>query len=78
MTKVGKGTKRMVVTDGNGTLLGVVLARASRAQIRLARETMDAVCVPRPRGRPRKRPERLIADRRYDCDDFQGWVRRRG
>ena len=58
------------MTDGNGTRLGLVVSRANRAEIRLATATMEQVRVPRRRGRPRKRPRQLIADKAYDCDDF--------
>lgn len=56
LREVGQGTKRMGVTDGNWTPLGVALARESRAEIHPTRETTDAICVPCPRGRPRKHP----------------------
>jgi len=59
LTKVGKGTKRMLVIDGNGIPLALFISRASRAEVRLAQETLDRVRVPRESGRPRKRPERL-------------------
>jgi len=68
----------MLVTDGNGTPLGVVLSRANCAEIRLAAATMEQVRVPRRRGRPRKRPQRLVADKAYDCDEFRAWLRRKG
>ena len=78
MTKVGKGTKRMLVVDGNGIPLALVISRASRAEVRLAQETLDRVRVPRKSGRPRKRPERLVADKAYDSDEFRLWLRRKG
>ncbi len=52
--------------------------RASKAEVELAQETLERVRVPRGRGRPRKRPERLVADKAYDCDRFRGWLRRKG
>ncbi len=42
----------MLVTDGKGRRWGGFLARAKRAEIRLAGEAMDAVRVPRPGGCP--------------------------
>ena len=62
LTEVGKGTKRMLVVDGNGIPLALSISRAGRAEVKLARETLERVRVPRRRGRPKKRPERL-ADR---------------
>ena len=76
--KVGKGTKRMLVADGNGIPLALLIARASRAEVKLAEATLDRVRVPRRRGRPRKRPERLVADKAYDCDRLRSWLRRKG
>ena len=68
----------MLVVDGNGIPLGLFIARASRAEVRLAQETLDRVRVPRKSGRPRKRPERLVADKAYDSDEFRLWLRRKG
>jgi len=78
LTKVGKGTKRMLVVDGNGIPLALFISRASRAEVRLAQETLDRVRVPRKSGRPRKRPERLVADKAYDSDELRLWLRRKG
>ena len=45
----------------------------------LAEPTLAAVRVPRrARGRPRVRPERIIADRGYDSDPLRRRLRRRG
>jgi len=78
LTKVGKGTKRMLVVDGNGVPLALSISRASKAEVKLAQETLERVRVPRRRGRPRKRPERLVADKAYDCDRFRSWLRSKG
>ena len=67
-TKRGKGTKWMVLVDGEGIPLGVRLESASPAEVKLAEATLDEVRVPRPKGCPRQRPERVIADRGYDSD----------
>jgi transposase len=59
----------MVVVDGAGVPLGSQLSSASPAEVKLAGGTLDAVAVPRRgAGRPKKRPERVIADRAYDSD----------
>jgi len=57
LTKKGKGTKWMLVIDGNGLPLGFHLDRATTAEVRLAAATLDTISVARPRGRPRRRPE---------------------
>lgn len=62
----------MVVVDGQGLPIGSTLASASPAEVRLAEETLEAVKVPRKgRGRPKKRPLRLIADKAYDSDPLR-------
>ena len=71
-TKKGKGTKWMVVVDGQGIPLGSTLASASPAEVKLAEETLEAVKVPRSgKGRPKKRPARLIGDKGYDSDPLR-------
>jgi hypothetical protein len=58
-----KGTKWMLVIDGNGLPLGFHLDSAQVAEVRLAEQTLDTIRVARPRGRPRQRPAKLVADR---------------
>jgi len=68
-TRRGKGTKCMVVVDGQGVPVGVQLASAQIAECRLAESTLQQVKVPRVgRGRPRSHLRRVIADRGYDSD----------
>ena len=62
----------MVVVDGQGIPIGSTLASASPAEVKLAEETLETVKVPRKgRGRPKKRPLRLIADKAYDSDPLR-------
>jgi transposase len=78
VTKKGKGTKWMLVVDGNGLPLGLHLDSAGRAEVRLAEQALDTISVARPRGRPRQRPEKLVADRGYDSRAFRRALRHRG
>lgn len=78
LTKKGKGTKWMLVVDGNGLPLGFHLDSANHAEVRLAEQTLDTIRVARPRGRPRRRPDKLVADRGYDSASFRRALRRRG
>jgi len=78
LTKKGKGTKWMLVVDGNGLPLGFHLASASMAEVRLAEQTLDTIGVSRPCGRPKQRPHKLVADRGYDSAAFRRALRRRG
>jgi transposase len=70
----------MVLVDGAGTPLGAYLEAASPAEVTLLERTLETVAVGRPGkpGRPRKRPERLIADRGYDSNPLRGRLARRG
>ena len=79
-TKRGKGTKLMVLVDGTGTPLGLHVAAASPAEVTLLDATLATVHVPRAHraGRPRQRPERLIADRGYDSNAVRTALDTRG
>lgn len=78
-TKRGKGTKWMVVVDGAGVPLGIHVASASPAEVTLIDATLDTIRVPRAGGgRPRQKPERLIADRAYDSDPARKRLLQRG
>ncbi len=79
-TKRGKGTKWMVVVDGQGVPLGDHLYSASPAEVRLAETTLAAIRVGRAHraGRPRQKPVRVIADKAYDSDPLRKRLRQRG
>lgn len=66
VTKKGKGTKWMVVVGGTGRPLGVHLEGANTAEVKLAEQALDTIGVSRPRGRPKRRPEQLVAERGHD------------
>lgn len=68
----------MVVVEGQGVPIGVLLASARHAEVRLAPATLATVRVPQARGRPRTRPRQLVADRGYDSRAFRQSLRRRG
>jgi transposase len=79
--KKGKGTKWMLMVDGNGLPLDFHLDSADTAEVTLAEqvtlaETLHAIGVSRPRGRPNRRPEKLVADRGYDSGAFRRALRR--
>ena len=59
-TKRGKGTKLMVVADGQGIPVGISLHSASPAEVTLVEETLDTVQV------NDAQMMRLIADKAYD------------
>ena len=69
----------MVVVDGKGVPLGVSVASASPAEVRLVGPTLATVRVPRKsQGRPRSKPDRLIADKAYDSDRLREDLAQRG
>jgi transposase len=56
-----------------------LLASATPHEVTLAEAALATVRVPRrSRGRPRMRPQRIIADRGYDSDPLRRRLRRRG
>jgi transposase len=80
LTKTGKGTKWMLVVDGNGLPLGLHLDSANMAEVRLAEQTLDSIRVSLSGGggRPKQHPKTLVADRGYDSSAFRRALRRRG
>ena len=70
----------MVVVDGKGIPLGKHLESASPAEVTLAETTLASIRVPNRhgRGRPRQKPQRLIADKAYDSDPLRMRLKKRG
>ena len=69
----------MVLVDGAGVPLGVHLSPANLAEVQLAEATLAAVAVPRRGpGRPKQKPQRIIADRGYDSRGLWERLHRRG
>ena len=78
-TKRGKGTKIMVLSDGNGMPMAALTESASVHEIKLIEQTMTQVRVPRRgRGRPKKRLKRLIYDKAAYSDALRKRLRRGG
>jgi transposase len=71
----------MLVVDANGVPLGFRLESAQKNEVELARTTLETVRVPKPAGvagRPRTRPEQVVADRAYHSAALRAYLRRRG
>ena len=65
--------------DGRGRPLAVVLTPGQRHDSTQLGPLLDAIRVPRPGvGRPRKRPDHLIADKGYSYAGCRSLLRRRG
>jgi transposase len=69
----------MVLVERAGVPLGVCVEAATLAEVSLAERTLATVRVPRRGGgRPRMKPERLVADRGYDSRALWERLRARG
>lgn len=66
--------------DGKGRPLSVVISAGQRHDSTQLAPVLDAIRVPRPggRGRPRTRPDRVIADKGYSYPRCRRVLRRRG
>ena len=74
-----RGFKRHVVTDANGVPLAVMLTGAYVHDSTVFEELVDSVPpVKGTGGRPRKRPEKLHADKGYDYPRCRSALHRRG
>lgn len=76
----GLTTKLHLACDGKGRTLAVVLTPGQRHDITQLEALLDGIRIPRPggRGRPRKRPDRLIGDKGYAYERCRHVLRRRG
>lgn len=74
----GFSTKIHLLTDRQGLPLATVLSAGQRHETVFFTNLMNKVSVPRPQGRPRKRPEAIAGDRAYDADWIRQWCLDRG
>lgn len=75
----GLTTTVHLACDGRGRPLSIVLTPGQRHDSTQLRSALDAIRVPRPggRGRPRTRPDRIIADKGYSYPTCRRLLRRR-
>ncbi|ALO91308.1 transposase [Streptomyces hygroscopicus subsp. limoneus] len=65
--------------DGRGLPLSIVLTPGNVNDSTMFETVMNAIRVPRVgRGRPRIRPERVLADKAYSSRAIRAWCRRHG
>jgi transposase len=71
----GLTTKFHLACDGKGRPLSVVITPGQRHDSTQLAPVLDGIRVPRPggRGRPRTRPDRLIADKGYSYPADKGY-----
>jgi transposase len=75
----GLTTKVHLAVDGRGLPLSVVLTPGNVNDSTVFETVLGAVRVPRAdRGRPRNRPERVLADKAYSSRAIRAGLRRRG
>jgi transposase len=73
------GSKHHLLTDATGLPLAITLTGGNRNDVTQLLPLLDGVKPIRGRrGRPRKRPRQVIADRGYDHDKYRREVWRRG
>ena len=68
----------MLVTEGAGLPVGLLLDSAQKAEVQLAQPTLETVKVRTPAGRTRTRPRHLVADKGYDSRRFRRYLHGRG
>ena len=66
-----------MVADGEGTPLAVRVTAGQVHESAAFEETVDAVRIAQPVGRPRTRPFRLAGDKGYDIPRIRRWLRQR-
>ncbi|OOV24911.1 IS5 family transposase [Streptomyces avermitilis] len=73
------GSKHHVITDGQGIPLAVSLTGGNRNDVTQLLPLLDKIPAIAGRvGRPRRRPDALLADRGYDHDKYRRLLRARG
>ena len=73
------GSKHHLLCDATGAPLAVSLTGGNRNDVTQLLPLVDGIEPVRGRrGRPRRRPERLLADRAYDHDKYRRELRSRG
>ncbi|MFI1414959.1 IS5 family transposase [Streptomyces sp. NPDC020707] len=75
----GLTTKIHLACDGRGRPLAVLLTPGQRHDSTCARPLLELIRVPRiGLGRPRCRPDQVIADKAYSSRGFRAYLRKRG
>ncbi|MFE6946600.1 IS5 family transposase [Streptomyces chartreusis] len=75
----GLSTKIHLACDGRGRPLAILLTPGQRHDSICARPLLESIRVPRiGLGRPRCRPDQVIADKAYSSRGFRAYLRKRG
>lgn len=74
----GLATKTHLVCDGRGRGLAFVLTPGQAADTSMLVPTLEQIRVPGPVGRPRTRPDQVLADKGYPSKANRAWLRAHG
>lgn len=66
------------MTDARGLPLAIKLTAGQCHEAPLFVDVMNAVRVQKARGRPKQRPEAVVADKAYSTPSIRHWLRRHG
>ncbi|MFM7021442.1 MAG: IS5 family transposase, partial [Flavobacteriales bacterium] len=73
----GFSSKIHVVCDGYGNPLGAVISGGHRNDAALFEQTLKSVSIPQRRGRPKTKPNAVIADKGYDFSPVRKYLQGR-
>lgn len=71
-----KGTKRSLITEGNGIPIGIAVAGANRHDKKLVKDTLDSFAARRPS--PKSVKQHICMDKGYDFPDVRELVEQYG
>lgn len=74
----GLTTKVRLVADGRGRALSMVITGGNINDTTMMTTVLDAISVPRERGRARVRPDQVLADKGYPSKANRARLRSRG
>lgn len=78
-TKVGKGSKiSSIVENKKGLPIALLIENANPHEINFAEKIVNEIRIPQKRGAPIKKPKLLVADKAYQSQAFQAFLRKRG
>ena len=73
------GTKHHVLVDGEGLPLSLLITKANRNDITQLLPLVEAIpSLQGHRGRPKRRPEKILGDRGYDSQPHRRQLKKRG
>ena len=73
----GLTTKLHLVCDGRGRPLSMMITAGNINDTTMMTATLEEIHVPRRQGRPRQRPDRVLADKGYPSKKNRAWLRGR-